>query len=1104
MLSGRTGVLARLISFLLSLTLMVSCLPAAPALALGKPQVSLSYDQSVIPAVGETMYFTLTGVNTAAVQLMVVTPSSRQEFFEGDKIAYTLTESGLYTFIAYGVNTTDNQDPSQELCMSAPISFIPGGSAAPSVTTPPPQTMTGTITISVMDNSRWVALDGMHFYTSQLPLIVTLAGDNVPADAKISIRLSWYQSEYSLVSESVGLQTSWAMNASAGISSLLGEYRAAAVPLTVTAVVTSPDGQTLSASADFTLDTFTNEMRYVNQFIGPGGSLYNDTEGLALAKWLDMVKVPDSQRINSGYLMLEQEMEHQTSFGYWAGNVYIKWVQKSLEVLSSFGTSLITNGVTNLILDETFYERKFGDAGKEAFPYYTTLSSVYYDYAVDLMAEIEAVGNGALVEEMMAEGTVCWEINVPEGSLAADAEKTISAGQKTDKVVKGIAKEIFCHNPVDTNKNIFIMGSSAPWPGNEYTLTITDITYQSVPSPTDPNVFTAYPVLTYRNEQGGTGQISVAELSARAMQGDTLELNISDLMKQDVDADRFMQIIQNGTDQFLADPLSASAGGILGYNKDIRFIVDPDHNITYRRFGMDVTISGELIDRFGLQEYLSDTEKFYYDAYVRHGYNTTYDTDAKLPDYVSAGLSGVTTALSWMSLNQNLDAKTAQQQAYFSAFNSISDEYLSMLYRWYDSLEDSTVPDAQFQRAAVHALIVDICQTRDQSLSKAQQRMNVATLSAADIFSTVSDTISFVEDMVNLLPALRSAKEAFTGQIVRGMASYVGVAKTTAIVNTFTKLKTGATVLGLGSFVMNLMSSRYLSFEEDVHSTYYIKWSLYNETLELLQDYGRMPSHHRAVQIIQALNLMKELKYHGEDLIATYYLMDMYKDFHLESAACQMVLWNEMAQRSGNEDLDFNQYIRQVWVIHENVVLGSVAELKKQDVKFDELGLFEVEATSVALGDEIVAVYQYGGTSSTYHGRTLEKLPAMYASLPTDRSSATGVNGDYAYARISISERQGWQDKPAPTNTESLYREKRYLYSRDGLELLLTHEEFLEYSAGETEINRILNTYGDQRPGFFQFQARDEQQYVQRLLWLKLTRRYIESLPMYDPTVSYR
>ena len=118
----------------------------------------------------------------------------------------------------------------------------------------------------------------------------------------------------------------------------------------------------------------TNEMAYVDQFFNGTGGL--NAKGKALKKWLETGVVDEHERLNSGYLMLEQEMEHQSSdrtFRF--ASHYIKNIRKFLETTGSLGVNIALS-----VVEENAYKKKFPNAGKESHIYYTYLYQIYFDY----------------------------------------------------------------------------------------------------------------------------------------------------------------------------------------------------------------------------------------------------------------------------------------------------------------------------------------------------------------------------------------------------------------------------------------------------------------------------------------------------------------------------------------------------------------------------------------------------------------------------------------------------------------------------------------------------------------------------------------------------
>ena len=87
--------------------------------------------------------------------------------------------------------------------------------------------------------------------------------------------------------------------------------------------------QTVVAEENKKVALVTNQMHYVNQFFNEDGSL--SEIGLELYKWLDMSKRDTVDRINSGYLMLEQEYLYHQDTLFQAG--FVTFANEILETI---------------------------------------------------------------------------------------------------------------------------------------------------------------------------------------------------------------------------------------------------------------------------------------------------------------------------------------------------------------------------------------------------------------------------------------------------------------------------------------------------------------------------------------------------------------------------------------------------------------------------------------------------------------------------------------------------------------------------------------------------------------------------------------------------
>lgn len=123
----------------------------------------------------------------------------------------------------------------------------------------------------------------------------------------------------------------------------------------------------------------TPQMRYINQFFNEDGSW--SEMGLDLCKWLDMSERDVVDRINSGYLMLEEEYLYHQDTLFQSGFVSI--ANKSLETISSVGVNLGLDFANHQLM-----KTKFGDAGSYAVPYYAQLSEIYLAFLQGLEQEM--------------------------------------------------------------------------------------------------------------------------------------------------------------------------------------------------------------------------------------------------------------------------------------------------------------------------------------------------------------------------------------------------------------------------------------------------------------------------------------------------------------------------------------------------------------------------------------------------------------------------------------------------------------------------------------------------------------------------------------------
>lgn len=1073
---GKT-VLLRFLSLLLAVVLAGGGVHAPAARA--EMQVALRCDRSGSITLGETLYFDLIGTETADVMLMVVTPDSRQEFFSGDHVAYTPQMTGLHCFVAYGYSGGGAQS-AQPYCYSTFVYIdVQGGASLPTQSPDVPgMSLAGYI------NGAWQDMNGLTVRDGAVPLSITLSGD-VPADAMLTVVFEAGANTHTLISRRTGGQMAFQANTRDGEEALLPDVHGI-TPVTVRAVLTLQNGASRTEEAAFVLDTYTNEMRYVNQFVDLNSRLaYNTEPGQRLYKWLDMTLRADGpDRDNSGYLMLEQEMEYEDGIGNWLLKTLAVGGTESMEVLGSFGLSAVMDAGVNIA-----YMDKFGSVGRDALPYYQNLSSVYTSYISDLLQRAAILYEGAALEESIADNLYVLLMNdVPAG--------------EPDLAVEDLPDTIAFFGGVRDNMEMIERQSSgvvlalrlgerrlilkAPWVSSENTVSYAFTRWKDKAKKPGCHEFLFSHIETPKET------CNIDHLLSEIAKGKTIDITF----QKDPNSTRAC------TSDTLLSVLETEAEGkefSFNWNKGS---LSPWTNATT---GSGLNIG--FIYEYGLQDYLKKEEKAVYKRYFKgKAAKKAPDTSISRGEWAGLGLdiaSVVFDGISWVSSYQY---QSDLQRAYFAAFMQVTDEYLRMLMEWDQALDALTAKQAsqqhaREQRAAIRALAYDIALTRNESLSKARQSANAWLFSAEGFLSMVQDAIVVADDIAMMIPASREMVKEFWKAVVEKTDIRVA-----GNLNQLVKTASAASALfGFGGMIARAVISGKLDFQEDVQSTYAMKWTLFEHIDSLMDSYAQCPTHQLAFEIIEQLQLMRQFKLHGEKLIRMYYLDGLLDALDIKGdQAVQALLFNEMLGRTWDEALDLDQHLTRVWAIYENVRLGTVAELKDKGISFTELGLFQSEKKSDAVGSEIIGIYARGSVEGTYQGQALQMLPAAYAALPTDRMQALGSFSRYALARVAATERQGWQQAGAVPVTGDMYRQDRYLYSSQGLEMLLTEEQVRTCWQAQEELNRILDTYIIRSGGQTQEKVdREEQQYAFRLDWLRLTQKYIDSLDMYDPTVNY-
>lgn len=462
----------------------------------------------------------------------------------------------------------------------------------------------------------------------------------------------------------------------------------------------------------------------------------------------------------------------------------------------------------------------------------------------------------------------------------------------------------------------------------------------------------------------------------------------------------------------------------------------------------------------------------------------------KNPEAVATGLGAAATAGKAIDFFSNNAYESDLQKAYFSVYATVTDEYVNALLVWQKALENSDVPNAKAIRAALNALINDILSTRDSALASAQKNFNLLVKRSGDLVSLVSDTIDTSINIIKLFPWIKKTTTA------------------TAASKFFTGADAVVTPASFISVVGGLITGGYLDYDTSIKSTYYTTWALSDQIIAELERYQQTPTDVQARRIIQLLGLIRQMKYYGEDLVMMHYLGKMFDAYDITEGPTMTILFNELEDYHQGAMLKAEDHATTVRLVLENTVLGTKQELKETgNPKFEKpenfSGLFGITTGSdVVLGATVRGIYRLDQTPVNFQGYRLPQVTADVLTLPDSRDSARKpiAGNRYIWFVGSPTLHAGWPHFRSAF-TPYMYTETGILYSHNGIELLLTMDEYRAYIHSQTDVNLLL---ADPRYNRDDSPESTEKQYVQHLLWHKITKGYIESLDMYDPDIQYR
>ncbi len=771
-------------------------------------------------------------------------------------------------------------------------------------------------------------------------------------------------------------------------------------------------------SVSFTISNgeTTNEMAYVDQFFdGFGGNL--NEQGMLLTKWLDIHVRDDADRVNSGYLMLEQEMEHQTGFGYVLSDVYIETTRKAMETVGSKGQN-----IAEYLVQEANFREKFPKAGGSAYIYYNYLYQMYFDYLNSLNSSI-----GEVDETLSA---VCEAIS--------DVTDIVSNNQSM-KYTKYTIQDSAAHTVAMVPEN---------FTGKVNTIDVIDIQPITIIDFDDVEHIGAIRYLIKTKD--GTDRLTLQQLIDKMPAGEAFVFNL-DAVDKLKGVDKVNELMQTDV--------------IRSYQGRVHGEWDPGDAVFASLEGCLASVKASK----AFQKLPNNVKKAFEkaDSMVKRIRGTT--GTVKVPDILvnTAEVAGnvadiVSAAADIYNYDQQRDKVETRQLCYLNALDGVSQEYVDTLTAWRASLAKSTLPNSAKESIfdALQALVLDILFVRNNTKESIEKEaadaagdftaasLTQAILSVADAGLGISGTDGIIEEMV---------KQAKGGKVAG-------------------KVSTASSICSLGSAMLNAATSRFVEFGDSSEAIYYMKWSLYQMLTEsggLLDQYGKMRNHETACKIIYALNSMKSAKIMGENLIDEYYLYKFYNDFNINvNGDAHQVLWSEMI---GNTDWNIDDSVTNIVAVYEDVW----SETEKNTYSKQIIGCY------LPPNEE----------KAEYMGISLSRFPAKYTQLPNEaqdygKATCTGT----AVSEIWLDGRTVLGSVP-----ENMYKQDMMLYSHNGIEALLTREDYHNCVEALRKLKRIFQ---EADAGTIDLDSKDGQT-VCRLEWTRTTRKWIEKIKMYDPNVNY-
>lgn len=1068
-------------ALLLSIILCFSLLPSPALAALPTPTIELDYTcDTSVPGVGSKLTFTLKGTNTVDVCLMIVDPFSNISYVYQDVAEVELCHPGVYTFIAYGVNSLDTSEPGFLRCMSFPVQITLAGPIA----TPEPL-QPGSAKIMAWLDQGWQTMNGQEIH--QLSLNLCILGNYVPEQSQLDVILSsgsgCRQPLYSgpassvLTADSASLtdQIACALSADSGLQQLFGQGYFKEF-FTIEACFTLPDGQTASAQGALFFDNYTNQMNYIQRFISSMNVPFATAEGAKLKAWLDMSPRSEGARNNSGYLLMEQQYLDldQRDWAYYIGTGGLK----VLESIGTVGVNLISGAITESEMKELFPK-----TGNKGYTYYQLLSNLYLEYAAALYQKMSAADEGLQLAENIIGGTVDV-VTLPQAfSDAQEAQQLMIA--------------------MNEAQDMLIISNMRAGSGNVKQITIQE-RFGSAMLYTSPNSLK-------------TESAVLDELLDTPRQGGHLVIDLSQDMHS-LGAEEMKDYFYSHMQYSSVDTKAFRELNIESITGALETI---EHTPDYKQ----LTAAQKQV----IQDLKADTAK----AAKEKG-RFLSEKAGKVMDALDAGAAVFSAAADWMQYCQQLDQVSGYQELYFSILANVTDDYIDMLDNWHGllangsqyridnahaalSYEKNTDWEIDWEMDAIREALAlvkkDILATQDKNSQTVAQRIqdNTGAFTNGSLLSAAVSTL----EVVCKIPAVQKAIQSMGAAIINQVAKLTGKSAS-AISASLAKFNAATILAQIAHLILSNTVGGVFSHYDSLKQLVSLQYSLTGNFYTLLQDYIRQPSHEGACACIAALNMIKLVKQQGEKLVEIYYLKDFYKDLGIENnETLQAILLNEYSASHGYLDID--KYLQPVhqWIksVPGEGMWGAyfLPEGSRLEYYIDGKKL-------TPLPSDLADTPSYSEVITQKHidAMAQEKIP-LFIRAKNNTITRFGqganidriINGTYNIQGNRLTPQQiqslpnGSVILQQQANADPIYYlEDRHSYQRGALEYVLTDIQMESYRKVEDKINEILAIDEDDL-SIFSFGARNDLDNLNKLAWVRITGKYIESLEMYDDSKIY-